>query len=434
MISENDSLRRLWDYFGELKKTYSFDSLIFLDVPESGINSAQDLIAIFESLDDSRKKDVANLYDLTIDEFRELIEQGWKEFKEDNKYPSANDYERYFYQMVGPIIEDIREAAKALEFKTRDNFIFGLLPTREIDAVAIPAPDNLGYIIAINYAMMFFLDSIGQLYNRFHTKLMERLRNPAVPIKGDLVEKYIQESIPESIDERTNRLFVDLVVSYFLVGLPGFAFTRPSVQENLFDLEEGGFADNFSELVIPFVLCHEYAHFCERAKDASDFLTEYHQSLTPEGREDIADELQRRRNSVSEIMADNIGFRILVRVAQIHCGMPKPNSDLLLAALGRAYSGMNSFFSCVEVLEKAESIIYGKKHDENYDKNGSHFPARVRRQLLGERWISELTALGYPIFQITLHGKIVEGFTHALWENNKDKIYEAFLQAKQMLD
>jgi hypothetical protein len=343
------------------------------------------------------------------------------------KHPHTTQYEGYFYRIIDPIVEHIKVAAEKLDLEADDNFIIGLLPTREINAIAIKAPNNIGYIIGINFGTMLFLSNVGELFNKFFVKLRNYMKNPNVHVDNDFVEEYIQESIPKCIDERTNPLFIDLVVSYFLTGLPTPSIMRPSMQESLFDPSKGSYSDEFTELVIPFILCHEYAHFCVRSEDVDDFLTRYYQSLDPSEQEDTAFELS--RESVEEIMADKIGFDLLMEVALIHFGMPEDNSKSLIAALARAYSGMNTCLCCLEILEEAQLVIFDHGHDEN----DPHLPAQTRRESLARRTLGELREKGYPISSITLHGRIFESFINTLWENNKDKIKEVYLHRKQGL-
>jgi hypothetical protein len=432
MDDRDENTKKLWEHFAEIKQSFSFSPLFFLEIPEFDINSPQEILEMFDSLDDQRKQEYASLFGRTPDEFRATIEEEWeqgvKDFLGDIKHPYATQYEAYFYRIIDPIIEDIKVAAKSLDLESEDNFIIGLLPTREINAVAIKAPNNIGSIIGINFGTMLFLSNVGKLFNKFYVKLRNYLKNPNVHVENDLVEKYIQESIPKCIDESTNQLFIDLVVSYFLAGLPTFSITRPSMQESLFDPSEGSYGNEFTDLVIPFILCHEYAHFCIRAKDVDDFLTRYYQSLDPSEQEDAAYELS--RESVEEIMADKLGFDLLIEVALIYYGMPEPNSDLLIAALGRAYSGMNTCLCCLEILEKAQLVIFDKGHNQN----DPHLPAQTRRESLARRTLGELRVKGYPISSIALHGRIFESFINTLWENNKDKIKEVFVNGKQRLD
>jgi len=66
--------------------------------------------------------------------------------------------------------------------------------------------------------------------------------------------------VSKSINEKINSLFVDLMVSYYYLGIPSFSTINYSVREELEDMS--GYGSHFADLMLEFILCHEYIHVC----------------------------------------------------------------------------------------------------------------------------------------------------------------------------
>jgi hypothetical protein len=108
MADSDKNTSDLWKYFATVKQNYSSNSWSFLKIPEFDINSPQEYLELFDSLNDERKQEFAALFGQEPEEFRASVEREWeqklKEFFKDVKHPHTTQYEGYFYRIIDPIV------------------------------------------------------------------------------------------------------------------------------------------------------------------------------------------------------------------------------------------------------------------------------------------------------------------------------------------
>lgn len=400
----------LREYLDQIRKAYGFTGDI-LGLPEVSSDSARSFL---NSLDPRHLAKLAEDIGFTGDEYTRLFEEKW-EF-DDPLYANISPAERMDYITIDYLLRDIVEAAKYMHLESDNDFVFGLLPTGEINAVSIKVPENKGYVIAVNYGTFFFLFSIGMLFNKFFKKYSIESKD----LDWSTDENLLDSVTEKCLDMQTNSQFVDVFVSYFYRKVPIFTFDPPHIDEII---ESSTGTNNLDERLkygmLQFILAHEYGHICSRR------LMNKTQDMQ------ISDfRLQRIiRNWEDEFDADAKGFIILQTVATVDFFKKYRvnHPSIVFLSLVKSFLEAYSFMSCVEVLEKCVNSFSGKLESES-----SHPPADLRKENLkkvleGLVLISHAKRLDNPkqvLFKTLSTAEIFERFINTLWRFNSDKIIQ----------
>lgn len=423
MDNKKATRQKLQEYLEGLKKAYGFSGQAF-QLPD--LETEEYYIALFDSLSEQQKIGFAKKFGITPDEYRKNL-QG-NSLIDDQKYSKISSSERVFYITVDLLMEDIEKAAKNWKLQAGKELIFGLLPTGEFNAVAIIPPNISGYIIAINYGTFLFLFYVGILFTRF----LDKLYNGDKEYNEN--NSISQKTIEDCIDQRTNILFVDLILSYVHETFPGFTFSDTElVKDTLFD---GGTvpAGRFMDTALSFILSHEYVHTCPIITSTIE------KSREPNKKDMQSDKVV--RNATEEFVADALGLRMsyyatTLRLAQGDISNVRSENlnNHLFASLVQAFLGAYSVLSCERVLSECVYSINGLKEFAST----THPPADMRienlkqmlKQITDET--SETSKDSNSIYNKVLQNvEIFDRFIDTLWKLKKERIILALSKLQRV--
>jgi len=167
MSNQETNAQFLWNHLEERRKGYSYAGVAF-DLPEGKLNTAKKIIMWYDSLNNNVKRSIAKRFGLSPEEYKALITKG-QELYYDPRYSKVSSGEKIFYITVDILFKDIIKAAAELGLESKYDFVFGLFPIRKLNAEAFKAPDNRGYVIAINTGTFMFLHLLGMIFGSFLT-------------------------------------------------------------------------------------------------------------------------------------------------------------------------------------------------------------------------------------------------------------------------
>ena len=296
--------------------------------------------------------------------------------------------------------------------------------------MAIKAPNDKGYVIAVNFGTFLFLHCIGMLFNRFLNKYSKEC--PEEAQKFDVEDSLLIGSIKKCIDEKTSNLFCDLIISSILYNDPRFIFTSPTTEELLYSVSGLGFERDFLNLTLTFIISHEYAHFC---------LPD-HNLITVNEKIQDNNFVKNIRSWQNEFDADLKGLLISMAVSDLFLfkNFKVTNlDDVKFLSLFKSFSGAYYFMSCVEVLEKSHyylekcSYLINDKIDEfnspyiqDLLTKSSHPSAFLRKKYLEKALKLEVNRVWgdssqyfSKIFQTV---SLFEKYVDILWKDNEIRI------------
>lgn len=265
---------------------------------------------------------------------------------------SSKFEEPSFIAQLGGLIEALEWGAKRANIDLPTRPFFGTLRTGQVNAMTIPVPGSAERIIAFETEMFYF------------SHLLSKAISQAFPLGSpnghketfstDL--KQIKKEIKKNQD--IVHRFTDVVVSYCITGRPSIAEPYAFIQPKHHFLSELlGKSCNL------FVLGHEYGHLIRGHLDSA---TAQRVNLLGKEVAEISYSWNR------EFEADLWGMALMIP-SMSH----EKDTDLALS-----FWGADFFFSCVDVMDRATSLIC---HGSDRVKTlGSHPPAHNRRAFIRE--------------------------------------------------
>jgi hypothetical protein len=414
MSNQETNTQFLRNYLEELRKAYGYHGLAF-ELPENKLNIAMKIIAEFDSLDSDLRIKIARRFGTSPDGYKKLLFQAENIFY-DPKYANVSQGEKSFYITVDILFKDIFNAAAELGLEAKTDIVFGLLPVRQTNAEARKV-DNRGYIILINTGTFIFLQSMGIIFSRFTDNFLKVIDVAEVEINESILERWVLESANEKI----NDLFVDVLVSYAYstyqnIGIPTLSRTYYSRDDANEDIS--GHVTTFEDLMLEFILCHEYIHTCSLVDEPLQFETE-----------------KEKMNWYwsSEFSADVLGLYLSFR-AKDHRQANGLVPGMDIYTISKSFLGAYCLMSCLEVLDRCSSLLCQKGWITNYPQQSpTHPPTHARKDHLVSSLTRLLSRIGLPqggLDMALYPAKAYEILINTLWETNKTRAITAILTAE----
>lgn len=252
------------------------------------------------------------------------------------------EYENFeTYNAISAISKDVEKISKKLKIKIKNKPVIGTLPTGQINATSIKVP-NGGFVVCMNVGTFGFINLMSKVLTSF-IPLKDKVENEtfAFSYKIDDINNSFEKN-----KEAINR-FQDILLSYQHFGDPHEA------EQYFIDPIQARLANIFTDMAEFFIVSHEYAHImlghfensqCEREIIGNNEIDMLY------------------NNWQEEFSADH-----LATILTINYGLKKRKLDFF-----NSYSGIDFFFTCVDILEKANNV----------GENKSHPPAIERRDFL----------------------------------------------------
>jgi len=281
----------------------------------------------------------------SFEEFRKIALNGLRGSSD----ITISDYQDpAWYALIAGMVKEIEEALHERGIRLNPSPIFGSLPTGRVNGIALKVPEDDQIIILIEDGLFGFANLAAKVITR------------AFPFKGE-DEGRLTFSTKDSdwqqelaakpeISER----FLEVLLAYILGGHPHLA--RPYLPEPNYD----GISSVLRETMEIFVLCHEYGHIVSGHLNVDNTKKSM---IADEDMDEIATSWQ------EEFEADIKGLDFMLEV------MRKRGFDLSLS-----FWGVEFFFGCIDVVERAVSII--RTGDVNVQISATHPPTEMRREML----------------------------------------------------
>ena len=282
--------------------------------------------------------------------------QSFEEFRKDalNSLRDSSDVavatyqDPLWYSLIADMVTKIEKVLQKQGIRLNPSPIFGSLPTGRVNGIALKVPEDEQIIILIEDGLFGFANLTAKAISRvFPFKGEDESHLTFSTENSDLQQEFVDK--PE-IPER----FLEVLLAYILGGHPHMA--RPYLPEPNYDRISSMLRDSM-EL---FVLCHEYGHWVSG-----------HLKLDNTQKAMIANEDTNElvTSWQEEFEADIKGLEIMLEV------MRGEGFDLALS-----YWGVEFFFGCIDVVERAISIIETGSVDVQI--SATHPPTEIRREML----------------------------------------------------
>lgn len=244
--------------------------------------------------------------------------------------------------LLAMLADDIEGVIKTSGRPITNRPYFGTLRTGRINAMAIKVPDSPSYVVAFEDGLFGF----ANLMSKIIAQCFPTLTEGKFSTDSKDIERHIGDH-PEIADR-----LIDLLFAYFVNGHPHFS-KQYFVDSGTATL--AGILRNGMEM---FVLAHEYGHV---------ILDHFGPSPIEKAKVGDADVDTLLLNWVQEYEADMFGCWATISV------MAGQKFDLYLA-----YWGIDSFFVCLEIMERALAVLRNDSSDERV--SDTHPPIRLRRE------------------------------------------------------
>lgn len=257
--------------------------------------------------------------------------------------------EPYWYHLMSRMASDIEgklvESGKHLPVKP----LFGTIPTGRVNGLAVAVPDTNYRVILLEDGLFGFANLMCKCISMVFMKHGES-KDGMVAVSTD--EKDVKRALESNIE--VPRRFFDALCAYLIGGHPHLAEPYIASREAMF------IGSVMRDSMETFVLAHEYGHIVGG-------------HLGPAvGQKSIIGDLSIETIPVDwqhEFEADIIGLEAMLAV-QMERGF-----DLALS-----FWGADAFFGCVDVIEKAVSVLmHGEERPWVAD---THPPTADRRMML----------------------------------------------------
>ncbi|WP_410675310.1 hypothetical protein [Amycolatopsis sp. cmx-4-68] len=255
---------------------------------------------------------------------------------------------------------DIENAAAALAaslsidgWNAGDRPLVGFLLTGQLNAVTMPVPGSADHLVLFEDQMMLFIvelsSTIACSVRRDHPTCTGD--GPFFKVTADAMREQIAAHPEIAVG------FANSVIGYAVTGRIKLSAPDRLTPDN------ARFADELSAALMYFVLGHERAHI---------LLGHLHTAEVRTGVLPDAEAEALVYSWVEETEADLLGMQLSM-IAGTNYG----KLDFALAFLG-----ISLFFDALDVMDRAVALL--QTGDENALQLGSHPPAHLRKQYLGE--------------------------------------------------
>ncbi|OYD64403.1 UNVERIFIED_ORG: hypothetical protein BDU10_7011 [Burkholderia sp. CF145] len=262
--------------------------------------------------------------------------------------PISSYQDPAFYFLLSHMTSEIEGILDEQKVEIYPRPIFGSLPTGRVNGVALRVPDSDQLIVLLEDGLFGFANLTAKAVSR------------VFPLKGE-GDGRLTFSVGESdwkkefaarpdVVER----FVELLLAYLIGGHPHAA--RPYLPEPKYE----GITSLLRDSMELFVLSHEYGHCISGHLDMGQT-----KKAMLGGEE--TDEVLTSWNQ--EIEADVAGLGIMLAV------MRKRGFDLSLS-----FWGVDFFFGCIEIVERAVSILRTGRAEVPI--SSTHPPTELRREMM----------------------------------------------------
>ena len=279
-----------------------------------------------------------------VDRLKATVEESFK-----TKVPTKFE-DPLGYNILCNLYDEIEAAASKLSIGLPISPQLGTLPIGSINAITIAVPGSDEYLVIFEQDLVIFALTLSKAIAR--AMFIGRTADD----KATLFFKNSNLSEILRNDEDMIVHFIEVIVSYLLLGTPSSAPMHPS------EPESGLIAKYLSDSMLLFILGHECAHIMlghlayKKVKAA----------VAGEQIYKIERDWQQERE------ADGWGLSLMLQA------MLTREMDLALS-----YWGADFFFSCFEIVERGLSLLMtGDESKRRLDS--SHPPASERRKLLRE--------------------------------------------------
>ncbi|PFY96970.1 hypothetical protein COL57_15845 [Bacillus wiedmannii] len=254
----------------------------------------------------------------------------------------------YYYQVMMDLLEKVESASKELGFTIPDRPIIGTLPTGKIQAMASRHPISNEHTIIFEYELFSFANLLSK---SLLSSLPVKSENGVVSFSTDLDD--IVNGIAK--DQTGLHKFFDVLVSYLFYGRPSLA-EQYNPDKNIMILN--ALIVNSMEL---FVMGHEYSHILldHTNKSKEKKTNVYSQSIN-----ELIFQWE------DEFEADGLSFIMIMEMI----------SQNKLFDLSLQYVGVDFFFSCLSIMDRAVSLVLHGKEVVKLDD--SHPPVDERREYI----------------------------------------------------
>jgi hypothetical protein len=285
----------------------------------------------------------------TYDEYESMILLYMKKATEACPSPFQDPW---WYGLLMDMIHDIEGVLREMSETPRASYLFGSLPTGQVNAMAVQIPNNPYVLFLLEDGLFGFANLVCKaVAGVFPYRGTGEDGQASFGVSMAEIESAIAAK-PDAIER-----FLEVLLAYIVEGNPHKA--RPYLPEP----ESAILAACLRESMEVFVLGHEFGHLIRghieagRRKVALFGQTNAQQILT---------------NWKDEFEADTTGLEILLRV------QGKKGFDVSVS-----FWGADLFFGCIDVVEKAVQILArGRISEENEYLSETHPPTNVRRQML----------------------------------------------------
>ncbi|MCO7513808.1 hypothetical protein NJF44_09110 [Pseudomonas guariconensis] len=268
-----------------------------------------------------------------------------------------------WYSLLVRMTKEIEEVLSGQNMKLDPAPLFGTLPTGRVNGMALKAPGLDHVIILIEDGLFGFANLAAKAVSR------------TFPFKGDSEGRLMFSVDPADWQQELAarpelpEKFLEVLLAYIVGGHPHLATSY--LPEPNYD----GIASALRDALELFVLGHEYGHL------VSGHLNGDETKRAVIAGEDI-DEITTNWNE--EFEADVRGLEFMLAV------MGKRGFDLSLSFWGAEF-----FFGCIEIVERAVSVI--RTGEADIPLSTTHPPTEMRRQMLHlvlERSVPEESVIG----------------------------------------
>jgi hypothetical protein len=230
----------------------------------------------------------------------------------------------FAYSLMLHLLDEIEDAARSLSKHVRRPIV-GTIPTRHVNALAVLVPDCPDYLVIFDPEVFMF------------ALLMSKCVVKALPFRGATSDSMTLSTTDRDVQQQVDgdpevvERFRDVLLAYLLTGEPGNA--QPYLPEEPY----GTLAGRLRQSMEIFIMGHEYAHIaCGHLSRVKVMGA----TLAGQSVEEI------EWSWDQEYEADALGLRLMLHA------LDKRGYDL-----AQSYWGADMFFSCLDVVEQAVSIL-----------------------------------------------------------------------------
>lgn len=323
--------------------------------------------------------------------------ESWEETRQKSIAARTTRYENVgWLSLLNDITEEFEAIFKILELKAPEHYLFGTLPTNQVNGMAMAIPENPCKLIIIETGLFGFANLMCKVVAS--SFVFEKDERGMSSFSMDINQCRQQIEDNPLIPER----FFDVLTAYVVLGNPHFA--KPYFLEQRYDGLSTLLRNGFEY----FVIAHEFGHLIAGHLDTKE-KKDY--NIAGNTTEEIV------TNWNQEFEADLIGTNILINV------MRRRGFDMSLS-----YWGIEVFFGCLDVVEKTLSVLRtGATGEQSLSE--THPPTLMRRQRIREAMTKSFDK--QTVDSVLAITSVVEQVIGHLWDKTEPHIIRLYNQNVQ---